>query len=199
MRGYCLLLSICYGEFKSIVNSTDLASFLSIYNSSNFNFEQHISSLSFSTALTPILIGLVNLMEGLDYSQQISVIQDAICNYYEQNKTGLNQDDLVYFGAMVDVATYSTELWMGSTYGGLNKYSEFQNILDNLCNGSVQYRGFWSNIILSDAAGMLTGVAGSLVATGGGSALPNPFLGGMPTAGAVGLVVGAGANGFSNN
>lgn len=47
---------------------------------------------------------------------------------------------------------------------------------------------------MADATGMLSGVAANIVATGGAGAIPNPALGGMPTAGAVGLITGAGAS-----
>lgn len=78
----------------------------------------------------------------------------------------------------------------------LNKYDDFQIYMTQLCimPPAVESRWSWKSIILSDAIGILGGAIASVVDSGGASALPNPLLGGVPTASVVGLVVGATAS-----
>lgn len=129
----------------------------------------------------------------MDYDQEVASIQTSICEYYQQNKTGLSNDELVYFGTMTEVAMFSAELWQSSYFGGQGKHSEFQNVLNNLCGESVQIRSIcWSCIILADATGAVSAAATSLVASGGASAIPNPLFGGIPTAGVIAVIGGAG-------
>lgn len=183
-----------FNEFKAIVNSLDLSSLLYTLNAANFNFEEAIDGQSFSLLLKAKMKGLVDLMEEMNYNKEVSIIQSDICNYYNQEKTGLNQDDLIYFGIMTDILIHSTGLWLASELGGQNKYIEFQSVLNNICGGAVQERGFWSKIILADAFGAIASAGSSLISSGGATALPNPLLGGIPTAGVIAVVGGASAS-----
>jgi hypothetical protein len=180
-----------FNEVISFVNAEDLASLLLIFEFTGWDFYQQIDSLGVSTELNSKLKGLVSLMEGINYAQDVANIQVLICEYYHQNKSGLNQNELLQFGVMVDVAISSTELWLGSEFNGQNKYMILQDNLTSFCDDSILPRGFWSDIILADALGATSAVMSSLVATGGASAIPNPALGGIPTAGVIGVIGGA--------
>ena len=188
--------SMDFNEFKSIVDSTDLAFFISTFEPENFNFEQHVDNIGLSPGLSLRLKELVSLMERVDYSLGVENIQTAICEYYEQNKNGLNQNDLVYFGAATDVAMFSTQLWLDNNLGGEGKYFEFQNIISNMCGESTQERGFswWKGIILADAIGLVTAATISVINSGGATAVPNPLFGGLPSASVVRLVGGVAAS-----
>lgn len=181
-----------FNEFKSILDSTDLITTLTALNL--FDYKQQIDSLGLSSQLTLKLKGLIDILDGIDGSKDVSEIQAIICNYYQQNNSNLSEDDLVLFGAMVDVSIYSTELWLDSELGGLNKYSYFQNILVSMCDDSLQSRWTWGGIIGADATGIVTGAVNAVISSGGAAAVPNPALGGLPTASVIGLVTGAGAS-----
>ncbi len=119
--------------------------------------------------------------------------------------------DKVHFGIFVDVMISSAVFWSPIELGGYNGRDIYMNVIENNCQISVNStvvdsRGIWGSFkewamstaagefVLSDAAGAVTGCAVSLVQTGGATAIPNPAFGGIPTAGVVGVIAGAGAS-----
>ncbi|NBC07357.1 MAG: hypothetical protein GVY26_09210 [Bacteroidetes bacterium] len=156
-------------------------------------FKQQIDLLEFSGELNQRIYGLIDLVEVMEPGQDVSTIQAAICEYYESNKIGLDGDDLVYFGAMVDVAMKSAEIWLDNDMGGQGLFAQFQNKRSELCTEWLENRWI-GGVILADATGLVSGAAASVVSSGGAAAVPNPALGGLPTASVVGVVTGAAAS-----
>jgi hypothetical protein len=179
-------------EFKRLVDSTDLSWSISMHLGANTpDFKGHIDTLDMSEALKVRLRGLVDLVEQADVETGAFHIQILICQYYEAHKAGLSTSDLALFGAAIDVASASCVFWLDSELGGQGNLARLQQTVGGLC-GQLQFRRpKWSKIFLSDCLGIASGAIGSVITSGGLSALPNPALGGLPSASAAGLINGA--------
>ena len=180
-----------FEEFKSVLNTIDLTA---VAVNSSLPLETYIEGLSVSRGLKSKIKDFVLFVEALDPAQSVSINQNLICNYYQQNSPELSADDLILYGAMVDVTSHSIECWVGTSTGGQNKYAEFQILLNNLCGNSFQRAWGWGKLFATDGIAMLAGAANSVIASGGTSAIPNPLFGGVPTAGVIGVVSGAAAS-----
>jgi hypothetical protein len=145
-----------------------------------------------STALNERVDALTDELE--DYGQDLDVefYQSFICEFY-QNTTTLNIDDLKKFGTYSDVLSSSIEFWLPTSQGGLNNLENLTVKMQKDCQGNGSRWCGWC-VVLADAAGVVAGAGASLAATGGAAAIPNPALGGLPTASVVGVVVGLGAS-----
>lgn len=148
--------------------------------------------------LSPILksqmIGLVKLLDEIGDNTSVDKIQGEICYYYYENVGNLtNNTDIMYFGSMVDVALHSVAFWSPSSNGGNNGYYNFSNSTALLCagmaNDQVGFRIDWGKVFSADAVGVIAG-ATRAVLSNPALAVPNPALGGIPTAGVVGVVSG---------
>ena len=101
----------------------------------------------------------------------------------------------------IRVAKSSVELWFPTDLGGLG-YNEILTL--KISSNRISMRKNWfmkwvessefGTFIISDAVGAVAAVGASLVSSGGATAIPNPALGGIPTAGVVGLIYGASAS-----
>ncbi len=179
-----------FDEFINVLDLVDLISVVQDFNTSSFDFEEYLNEFGFSSSLNGKLIGLadvINVSTGT-----VSEIQNSICLYYQNNKSSLNNDDLTLFGAMTDVAIHSTELWLDTSEGGQNKYFEFQQIQIQICDDESAQQRWWGEIIIADAIGTVT--AGAAAAANPLFLVPNPLLGGAPTAGALALLGGVSAS-----
>lgn len=96
-----------------------------------------------------------------------------------------NEVDLYFY--YLAVIKHSAKYWLPTSLGG-------EGGSDGITPAGGSARIIWGQVIGADAIGVLSGAAANLIATGGAGAIPNPLLGGVPTAGAVGVVVGAGAS-----
>lgn len=185
-------------------NNFDYAAFLKETNScnpttikGNINIvrEGYLTSIGVSADLKNEIDEFVKSLNSISGSEHVSYIKNMLLDRYLKQVENLNEEDRVLFGTMVDVAIHSAEFWLPSEQGGQNQFAAFKNKLRNLRGpNSIELRGFWSDLILADAAGALTAAAISLVNTGGASAIPNPALGGIPTAGVIAVIGGAGAS-----
>jgi hypothetical protein len=110
------------------------------------------------------------------------------------NGTISDETERMYYYHFLSVIKYSSKLWMTTEQGGENGLSLIKFSSDNGKSGDSLLRVPGWKIFLADAAGCVAGAAGSVAATGGASAIPNPALGGLPTASLVGVIAGAGAS-----
>ena len=181
-----------FEEFKSVLNRNEIVSVLENMDNYSIKTLEYWNELGFSSNLASKCLNFTNVVIGEDVSE----MKNAINNFYHTNKSSLNKDDLIKFGMMVDVANHSAEFWLATEAGGENRFFDFYNIRSNVCEEEPinQTNSWWSDIILADAVGAVTGAAANIGATAGAGALPNPALGGLPTAGVVGAISGAGAS-----
>ena len=94
------------------------------------------------------------------------------------------------------VARHSAKLWLPQRLGGENAISLIQfPPVNGEDEPAVASRISWWKVITTDAAGALYGVVGSLISTGGASAVP--VAGGIPPAGIQGVIKGATASTIS--
>lgn len=182
-----------YNEFKNVLNSMKLDESMTDFRTPGFNINAYLSTLTPSSTLNSKLVGISNIVDQ-GSGGTVASIQNSLCNYYAANHGDLSKDENLHFGAMTDVAMASTEFWSDHKSGGLNKFNSFAGIRSQLCStNNTQPRAWpWSRIILADAAGLVAGAASAVAASGGAAAIPNPALGGLPTASLVGLIQGAG-------
>jgi len=119
----------------------------------------------------------------------------------ENKDSVVSAKDKYLFDIFIDVVNKSAYFWLPVSDGGLggeNKWLEMEEILCPNFN-ELQVRDWPIKLkpfkfMMADATGLLTSASVSVVATGGLSAVPNPLLGGLPTASVVGLIGGAGAS-----
>lgn len=181
-----------YAEFLKEANSCNPTT---IKGDVNIVKEGYLTSIDISSDLKIEIDEFVKSLNSISGSEHVSYIKNMLLGRYLKQVKNLNEKDRALFGTMVDVAIHSAEFWLPSEQGGQNKFADFKNKLRTLREpNSIEFRGFWSDLILADAAGALTAAAISLVNSGGASAIPNPAFGGIPTAGVIAVIGGAGAS-----
>lgn len=151
-----------------------------------FIFESRLHDLENSAAKTLNGTELVILLCALSVARYSARLwypekmggEDAF-RYLRNDRVNWNaiQNDLTITLSASSTVKYSTKL----SFPGDTGESNIQK----------RRRIKWGKVILADAVGLVGGALSSMVATGGASALPNPALGGMPTASAAGLVSAA--------
>lgn len=188
-----------FEEFINIANSDEIVSGLEDMDDASFETPEYWSQKGFSSNFTEKALGLVNVINGLS-GENVSIIKASINNFYEANNLSLNENDQLAFGMMVDVANHSAELWLGTEAGGQNRFFEFVEIQNGICNESdpiSQTNGFWAKLILSDAAGAVGVAASTIASTGGVAGVPTPATLGIPPAGIAGVIGGVTASAIS--
>lgn len=137
-------------------------------------------------------------MNTVDFDQNVSDVHQSICVFNNSlDKSSFNSLDSFVFNMMIDVAYSSSIFWMPVDLGGENKYHNLNNWYNSNCDDlqlSAILRFDWGKLISIDAVSLLTAAAGSVIHSGGATALPNPAFGGLPTASVYGLVIGAGSS-----
>lgn len=127
-------------------------------------------------------------------NQNISELNNKITEIEKIGIKNLDEADLHILLSATSIGMYSSKLWYPESLGGEEYFKEI--ILSNRLNTSL--RGInWGKLAGHDVIGAVAGAAGALIASGGAAAVPNPLLGGMPTAGAYALVSGGFASAHS--
>jgi len=179
-------------EFLNQANACDENT---IKSQENILQEGYLASIGISPTLQAEIDNFVKTFYNISGSEHVEDIKEMLLEHYYSHIGKLSNEDKLLFGTMIDVAIHSAKFWFPVEQGGQNKYVEFKKKLSIIRNGNdLDLRGFWSDIILADAAGAVTTAAISLVNSGGLTAIPNPALGGIPTAGVVAVIGGAGAS-----
>lgn len=188
------------------------------------DYAGYVDGLKISGSLRKFLHELIELFSRSLPIYQFESILLLLGNNAAKN---LQQNDLIIFLCSISVAKYSARLWCPENLGGEDAFRYLKNNPSNwnsiqndvtislTASTPVKYsttlsfpggtgsgisyrkRWNWGKIVLADALGVVSGAVSSVISSGGASALPNPALGGLPTAGAVGLVSGASASGGS--
>ena len=185
--------NINYDTFKHVLTTYwDNMAFFD-WDDDPINF---VDSVSLSVDLESKTLALADTIQLYsDNDESVSVSKTAFCDYYDYNYSALSDtNDLKIFGGMADLAMNSVKLWLPTADGGDNLYDDFEDDYSILCSANFENadpRGWWGSIILADAIGVVTGAAGAL-AVNPLLALPNPATGGIPIAGIVGVINGAG-------
>jgi hypothetical protein len=88
-----------------------------------------------------------------------------------------------------DVAIKSNKFWKDSDYGGLNGRRKGLTFTNSITN-KIQLQTRWNpfKTVMTDATCMVGAAVTSVIAIGGASSIPNPLLGGIPTASAISIV-----------
>lgn len=191
-------------EYVNILNEIDFSNFKDIYQTEEID----LKSIALESQLSNELIVEINEFESylysIDYhaiynnnpSALVNIIQDKIEKFSSKRK--INSDIGNQYKGFIRVVKSSVELWFPRNLGGLG-YNEILSA--KISNTKIKLRKNWitrwvsskkfGKFIISDAVGAVAGVATSLVSSGGATAIPNPLLGGIPTAGVVGVISGA--------
>lgn len=156
--------------------------------------QRYLVQLGFSYQLAQKVNEFYNAFINLDGVQNVEKVQAKMLSFYNRNATDLSREDQRHFGAFIDVAMSSLEFWYPRSNGGLGKLANFRKTPSI----AKAWPG-WGRVILADAIGTLSVAVTSVIQSGGTSALPNPALGGLPTASALGLVGGATASAYKAN
>ena len=167
------------------------------FNSMTYNdyWRENLENLGFPDNLTNVVSNYDNLLYQQSNDISYSEVYDLTCAFYEENLSNLNNETEQYlFELFIDVAINSAEFWMNEENGGQNGVVDGRKI-NKLCQGEQDYsnnnRFAW---VLHDATGALAGALAAGATTGGAAFVPNPLLGGIPTAGVVGAITGAAAS-----
>ena len=183
-----------YTEFLNVVSKINWAKqnqTIQLNEIDNYSF---IDSLNVSSLLKSKIHGFAGLLDTILCEQPVINLKNTVNNYYYSNLNELNQNEIILFGSMIDVALSSIDFWSDSSIGGENMIRYFKTRIDQICPPIINNRwgGIkWGKVFLSDAAGIIGGATRAVVASGGAAALPNPAFGGIPSAGIAGLVGGA--------
>lgn len=144
-----------------------------------------------SSVLAEKMVLFAEAFWDADGTEVVEDLQIAMISHRDENIGELKGQDAVIYQMAVDVAINSVLFWYPVEQGGMGRAEQFRN---GETSGRAEAWPGWGAIFLADTVGIATGAIGSVTATGGASALPNPLLGGVPTASAVGLVTGVGAS-----
>jgi hypothetical protein len=177
-----------YRIFEENNRPEDLA-YLKILENESPDYKKHINNLNLSSDLIFFVNKTIDLTAvELPYEEFDKALEGIEREAFDM----LSEKDLVIFFSTTSVFRYSTKLWYPESMGGEDglKYLKVAKLGE-----SVQSRTTWWKIITADGVGMVGGALNSLISTGGASAIPNPLLGGVPTAGAVAVIGGAVASG----
>ena len=151
-----------------------------------------LGQLNLSSQLDGSLTELYNLVEDmLDYSQFLVQFNTLV----NAQSTLLTDNDLATFYSAAVIAKHSYLLWAPVAKGGM--YWQDRMCTDGIGNRPGANRngdGCWSRIILTDVTGLVSSATAAVVTTSGWAVLPNPALGGLPTASVAGVILGAGAS-----
>jgi len=109
---------------------------------------------------------------------------------------GLSEIELNSLLVGTSVARHSAKLWYPEELGGEYGIQYFDDEGYVPTHPIIEERNGinWGSVIISDAIGGIGGALTSLINTGGATAIPNPLLGGVPTAGAVAVAAGVTAS-----
>lgn len=191
-------------EYVKIINEIDFSNLKDVYQKEKID----LKAIAIKNQLSSELIAEINEFEiylySIDYqsiydnspNDLVDVIQDKIEKFSSEGKMNKNIGN--QYKDFIRVAKSSVELWFPKELGGLG-YNEI--LTAKISNKRIDLRKNWftrwvdsnafGKFIISDAVGAVAGVATSLVSSGGATAIPNPALGGIPTAGVVGIISGA--------
>ncbi|MBK8502553.1 MAG: hypothetical protein IPL46_10245 [Saprospiraceae bacterium] len=180
-------LNVPVKEIFDVMESIDLNLVIDIHTSNDFNIKSILENAQLSPELTNSLTALVDLYFA---TEKLSVTSlDQVSMEYLKNSQ-LQPEDRHLLEATTNVLMASANLWLPFEQGGEGLYEQLNRKKPNF---SARYLGLYG-ILLADAVGVVGGAAGSVAASGGAAALPNPLLGGLPTASLVGVISGATAS-----
>lgn len=193
----CAKYNFNISEYEKIVESIDYGNIYSIVNNFDVEPENIVNNLIISDVLKAKLNQLNEIINTISNTENVEQIQNSILIFYINNQFDLNNLELKLFGAYVDVAMHSTKFWLPIYAGGENKLSELFSHLEGNCrsNNNQLRKIHWGKLICIDALTTVSTAALSIVNSGGGAALPNPLLGGLPTAGLAGVIGGIAGSG----
>lgn len=136
----------------------------------------------------PLKKYLIEMSEVILADLPIKEVNTQLNKLEDAAEKELTIEDLSVLFSSTSVAKYSTQFWYPESRGGEYgiKYLGRKNLELRKIN--------WGKVILSDAAGVVVAAAGSVATSGGLTALPNPVLGGLPTASLWGVFGGASAS-----
>jgi hypothetical protein len=168
------------------------------------DYKKYILGLKISEKLK----GLLNEMTDVVLSNSSLTETIRKINKLEERSTGsLSNAEALVFLSSASVARHSAEFWYpverggegGIKYLNVAKKQSFDDYGDDPYEETdpeaEERRIFnWGKVILADAIGCASAATTSVLASGGTSAIPNPLLGGIPTAGAIGAVAGVAAS-----
>jgi hypothetical protein len=180
-------------KFIELVNNSQFNN-LSIIMNGNFNTSTYIDSININSNVKIKIIELNNLILQMDENSDVGEIQNLVCQYYQQQSIGLTGNDKLFFDIFCDVAYHSCEFWLPTDKGGENYAKKLSDIITDNCESKLDFRFGWGKFFLIDAVSAVAGAIASVAESGGLSAVPNPALGGLPTASVVAVVVGLGAS-----
>jgi hypothetical protein len=179
-------LNLEKSEVSKVIQSMDFDKIISTNFRNDVDPIRQIDNLPISQGLKE---SMKKIIEGVESSRASTpMLIEAIANkYYTQEHLKLSRQDKEMLNAMKNVLVSSAELWLPKEKGGEGYYEKLNGKKYN-----VNARGLGIfGIFVADAVGIVGGAAGSVAASGGASAIPNPLLGGLPTASLVGVIVGA--------
>ncbi len=153
----------------------------------------HLKKIGYSARLAQKTVQFYNEFISLNGTENVAELQEAFLSHYQENVSDLSKDDQIYFGMMIDIAVHSTYFWYPKERGGMNKLAEFSGDTSQIYAKANIWPG-WGRVFLADCIGAVTGGVSSVISSGGATAIPNPGLGGLPTASAVAIITGAGAS-----
>lgn len=180
-------------KFIELVNNSQFTDLTNIMNG-NFNTSTYINSININSSVKIKILELNNLILQMDENSDVGEIQNFVCQYYQQQSIGLIGNDKLFFDIFCDVAYHSCEFWLPTDKGGANYAKKLSDIITDNCESKLDLRFGWGKFFLTDAVCCVAAAATSVVDSGGLSAVPNPALGGLPTAGVVGVIGGLGGS-----
>jgi len=181
------------------------------------DFKNDVSKLSISRDLKNRMYILFDLVAA---NLAIPEFESKLDNLENDAINNLDQKELSAFLPATSIARYSARLWTPVEKGGENKGLNnslngknkvqlreydfsywtfgFEYYFDDIDQGDdpivkaqkQSISPFWGELIGWDVSAGFAAAATSLIASGGLSAVPNPALGGVPTAGAIALFSG---------
>lgn len=190
-------------DFEQVANN--------VYSNPNY-WSTEINNSPFSSTLKSLMLNLNSVVNNITQtewdnttdSEGVQLVNSKYFAYYNANLNSLSDArEKILFGTFIDVAMSSNYLWTPIEFGGLGYYETFGNQLDNLCVSS-RPRGWWKDLkdwyhsssfgdfVATDAVATVATTGAVLISTAGAGALP--LCGGIPCAGAAGVVTGAGAS-----
>lgn len=137
-------------------------------------------------ALFDVLISSTSQTEVVEKDSQVFKA------FYTRHEKDLKLNEKTLFENFIDVAIKSNKFWKDSDYGGLNGRRKGLSLTNSITN-KIQLQTRWNpfKTVMTDVTCMVGAAVTSVIATGGASAIPNPLLGGLPTASAIAVVAGA--------
>lgn len=163
---------------------------------------EYIKTLKISKELKHLLNQMMNT---INQGMPLNSLQEELSKLENSGIQTLNDGELTILLSSTSVAKYSAKFWYPASLGGeggikylkiqpKQSFGDYDYGVETDPEETLEERRIrlnWAKIIGVDAISVVGAAAMSIVESGGASAIPNPLLGGMPTAGAIGLIGGA--------